>query len=79
MLLWSYSKADERSKLGLCTSKTRHMNFVQRKMVKFGAFMDRRCVHIHVLKLTYNASSTSGLQNFATGHSTTNEKMEKVP
>ena len=35
--------------------------------------------HRICLKSNLNTSSTSGLQNFATGHSTTNEKMEKVP
>lgn len=32
----------------------------------------------HDFKSNVNASSTSGLQNSATGHSTTNERMGKV-
>ena len=39
----------------------------------------RSSVFNHDLKSNVNASfSTSGLQNFATGHSTTNERMGKV-
>ena len=56
------------------------VNFVQKRMVDFGPFMDRRYVssafnHVRVM---LNVSPTSGLQNFATGHSTTNERKEKV-
>ena len=56
------------------------MNFVQKRMVNFGPFMDRRYVGIQPsLESNVNACSTGGLRNFATGHSTTNENVAKVP
>ena len=49
-------------------------------MVDFGPFTDRRYVSsvFNHVRVTLNVSPTSGLQNFATGHSTTNERKEKV-
>ena len=58
----------------------RLVNSVQKRMVNFGPFMDRRYVDIQPsLESNVNACSVSGLRNFATGHSTTNESVAKVP